>query len=43
MKRLRSVAMWCVMHVPLGPLLPHVLAFALGASSYRELKDDHNG
>jgi len=37
MRRLRSIAMWLVVHVPLGPLTPHLLAFALGARSYRRV------
>lgn len=36
MSRLRRIALWIAMHVPLGGLNPHLMAFGLGASGYKE-------
>lgn len=38
MSTLRRFAMWLVWNVPLGALAPHVMAFALGAESYQQVK-----
>ena len=35
MKKLRTLAIWLVWNVPLGPLAPHVLGFGLNSKPVR--------
>lgn len=39
MKALRRIVFWIGWNVPLGGLNPHLIAFGLGAKSYKEVCD----
>lgn len=37
---LRRLAMWIAIHIPLGPLNPHLLAYGLGTKRYFPTDED---